>query len=144
MVSTLLFGNPRLIYSFVAFIAGMLCTTFAKMGLQSVWAKWFERQGYSLKNKPGEPEIQIIPVSTKQTQRVYDLFAQLPSTIENMLFEKQLRKFQKKNQLPKRWWQELEDEVRKHTDNLQTVEVENPPEQTPSILATWNSNPQNM
>lgn len=146
LVSQWLFGNPSLIYSFVAFIAGMLCITFAKMGLQSVWTKWFERQGYSLKKDPRESEIQITPVSEEEIQKVYDLFAQLPSTIENMLFEKQLRKFQKKNQLPKGWWEDLEHELKKQAATLKSVPVENRPEQTPSILATWNSNPnpQNM
>lgn len=142
VVSKLLFDNPSLIQSMGVMSAGIVFVALAKMALHSMWVKWFERQGYSLQDRSSETDIQIIPVSEQETQKVYDLFAQLPSTIENMLFEKQLRKFQKKNQLPKGWWEDLERELEKYVCNrVQSVIVENQIEYTPSILTTWNSIP---
>lgn len=138
LISKLLFNNPSLIHSLGIMSAGMLSIIFAKIALQSMWLKWFEHRGYSMKHRSTDPEI--IPVSSKTTQQVYDCFAQLPSTIENMLFEKQLRTFQKKNQLPKVWWEELERELEKHVCNhVQSVTIEVQSEPSLAILENWNS-----
>lgn len=142
VVSKLLFDNPSFIHSVGVMSAGIVFVALAKMALHSMWVKWFERQGYSLQDRSSEPDIQIIPVPEQETQKVYDLFAQLPSTIENMLFEKQLRKFQKKNQLPKGWWEDLERELEKHVcDRVQSVTIEPQSEPSLAILENWNSKP---
>lgn len=108
----------------VALLSVFLPSVLMKLKYVDFWKKWSKKHGYVFNEDAGMFKPILEPVDTNHINTVYQLFGQLPSTVENMLLEKQLRKLKKANRLPQRWWDELAACLRTHLAPQEAVEVE--------------------
>jgi len=123
----------------VAFFFVLVPSVLMKLKYVDFWKKWSKKHGYVFNEDAGMFKPILEPVDANHINTVYQLFGQLPSTVENMVLEKQLRKLKKANRLPQRWWDELAARLRTHLAPQEAVEVERVEEAAPPTTENSSS-----